>query len=64
MKTCNFCQHGAITDSMEVFADDKKIKAENLNIRYCLLTRDFTNFTIPQDKDKMFFDCDKFTKKT
>ncbi len=62
MRTCASCKYGAITSSVEGYAKDNKMKAEKLNFRYCLLSRDFTNFTIPQKKEQAYFDCDDFKK--
>ena len=41
MKTCGKCKYWVITECLKGIAAEKKIKAENLGIRYCLLITDF-----------------------
>ena len=40
---CFNCKSGVITCSLEGFAKEKKIKPENLQSRYCLVSRIFVN---------------------
>lgn len=63
MKDCKTCQYGAITKALEGYAKEQKLRVEQMTSRYCLLTRNHTDFTRPKTKDDKRFECAEFQEK-
>lgn len=63
MKDCRTCQHGAITNALTGYAKEQKLTVAQMTSRYCLLTRNHTDFTRPKTKDDKRFECTDFEQK-
>lgn len=63
MKDCRNCQHGAITESLKGYAKEQKLRIEQMTSRYCLLSRNHTDFTRPKTKEDKRFECAEFQEK-
>lgn len=61
MKDCRTCEHGAITNALRGYAESQKLRIEQMTSRYCLLTRNHTDYTKPKKpKEEKFFECKEF----